>query len=207
MKTPRIIIAIAALLVPLTFATAALAQESKIDVAVLGGIHALNQNDTALPDNLMSVPAVLNATYRLTQNVQLEGDFAWLIPMTTSVELASGVEEDRKAPDVLSYQAGLRVAPVSTTWAPYLGVGVGAMTFLSSTESDRLPALDESQTMFALSFGGGADFPLTGRWAVRADFKEFVAFPGNDTEGFSDANGESDPIWMERGAVGLAYRF
>src|SRR4030095_4118430 len=119
MKTLRVTIAIAALWVPLTFATTALAQESKINLAVLGGIHALNENDTALPDNLMSVPAVLNATYRRTQNVQLEGDFAWLIPMTTSVELASGVEEDRKAPDVLSYQAGLRIAPPSRTCAPY----------------------------------------------------------------------------------------
>ena len=80
------------------------------------------------------------------------------------------------------------------------------MTFLSNTDSDRLPALDKSETMFALNFGAGAQLGLSSNWGVRADFREFVAFPSKDAEGFSE-NGNADPIWMERGTVGLAYRF
>jgi opacity protein-like surface antigen len=112
-----------------------------------------------------------------------------------------------KPPDVLTYQAGLRVRPPSTTWSPYVAAGAGAMTFMSNTDADRLPALAKSETMFAFNFGGGAQFGLSGPWALRADFREFVAFPSKDSEGFSDTNGNSDPIWMERGTVGLAYRF
>jgi len=41
---------------------------------------------------------------------------------------------------------------------------------------------------------------------VRADFREFVGFPGDHTTGLS-ANGTADPIWMERGTVGVDYRF
>ena len=83
---------------------------------------------------------------------------------------------------------------------------MGAVTFLSNSDADRLPQLDKSQTMFALNFGAGAQVGLNARWGLRADFREFVAFPGKDTAGFS-ANGTADPIWMERGALGVAYRF
>ena len=210
MKSIRIsVIAIAAVLTSLVLTAAAFAQESGsrgFDVAVLGGIHALNKNDTALPDHLLSVPAVLNVAYPLTENFSVEGDFTWLIPVQTSVDMGSGTKEDRKAPDVLSYQAGLRIAPPSTTWTPYVAAGAGAMTFLSNTDADRLPVLDKSETMFALNFGGGAQFGLSGPWAVRADFREFVAFPSKDADGFSD-NGTADPIWMERGTLGIAYRY
>ena len=99
-------------------------------------------------------------------------------------------------------RAGL---PLST-WTPYLAAGAGAMTFLSNTDSDRLPRLDKSQTMFALNFGGGAQVGLNSSWGLRADFREFVAFPSKDAVGFS-TNGTADPIWMERGTLGVAYRF
>jgi len=80
------------------------------------------------------------------------------------------------------------------------------MTFLSNTDADRLPQLDKSQTVFALNFGGGARVDLNSRWGLRADFREFVAFPSNDAEGLS-IKGSADPIWMERGALGVAYAF
>lgn len=198
-----------AAVISLFAAGVAMAQESttsKLDVSVLGGIHALNKNDTALPDRLLSVPAVANIAYQLTPNLAAEGDFTWLIPVQRSVDLGSGVKEDRKAPDVLAYQAGLRASLPQSSWTPYLAAGAGAMTFLSNTDADRLPQLDKSQTMFALNFGGGAQVGLSGRWDVRADFREFAAFPAKDATGFS-SNGTADPIWMERGTIGLGYRF
>jgi opacity protein-like surface antigen len=193
----------------LVAATVAFAQESSgspVDVSLLGGIHALNKSDTALPDRLLSVPAVANVAYRLTPNLAAEGDFTWLIPVQQSVDLGSGVKQDRKAPNILAYQAGVRASLPLTTWTPYLAAGAGAMTFLSNTDSDRLPQLDKSQTMFALNFGGGAQVGLIAPWGLRADFREFVAFPAKDAAGLS-TNGTADPIWMERGTVGLAYRF
>jgi len=210
MKSLRVIAVVtAAVLISLVASAAAFAQErntSAIEVSVLGGVHVLNQNDTALPDHLLSVPAVASVAYQFTPNLAAEGDFTWLIPVQRSVDLGSGGEQDRKAPDILAYQAGVRAGLPLSTWTPYLAAGVGAMTFLSNTDADRLPQLDKSQTMFALNFGAGAQVGLNARWGVRADFREFVAFPGKDAAGFS-ANGTADPIWMERGAVGVAYRF
>jgi len=210
MKSLRVIAVVtAAVLISLVASAAAFAQErntSAIEVSVLGGVHVLNQNDTALPDHLLSVPAVASVAYQFTPNLAAEGDFTWLIPVQRSVDLGSGGEQDRKAPDILAYQAGVRAGLPLSTWTPYLAAGVGAMTFLSNTDADRLPQLDKSQTLFALNFGAGAQVGLNARWGVRADFREFVAFPGKDAAGFS-ANGTADPIWMERGAVGVAYRF
>jgi len=210
MKSLRVIAVVTAtVLISLVASAAAFAQErntSAIEVSVLGGVHVLNQNDTALPDHLLSVPAVASVAYQFTPNLAAEGDFTWLIPVQRSVDLGSGGEQDRKAPDILAYQAGVRAGLPLSTWTPYLAAGVGAMTFLSNTDADRLPQLDKSQTMFALNFGAGAQVGLNARWGVRADFREFVAFPGKDAAGFS-ANGTADPIWMERGAVGVAYRF
>jgi len=210
MKSLRVIAVVtAAVLISLVASAAAFAQErntSAIEVSVLGGVHVLNQNDTALPDHLLSVPAVASVAYQFTPNLAAEGDFTWLIPVQRSVDLGSGGEQDRKAPDILAYQAGVRAGVPLSTWTPYLAAGVGAMTFLSNTDADRLPQLDKSQTLFALNFGAGAQVGLNARWSVRADFREFVAFPGKDAAGFS-ANGTADPIWMERGAVGVAYRF
>jgi opacity protein-like surface antigen len=210
MKSTRSIAAISAtILIVLAGVGAASAQEtaeSHWDVSVLGGIHALNKNDTALPDQLLAVPAVANIGYQLTRNLAAEGEFTWLIPVQQSVDLGSGANQDRKAPDILAYQAGLRASLPQSAWSPYLAAGLGAMTFLSNTDADRLPQLDKSQTMFALNFGGGAQVGLSAHWGVRADFREFAAFPSKDAVGLS-ANGTADPIWMERGTVGLAYRF
>jgi opacity protein-like surface antigen len=209
MKSPRNIAVITAALVSLIAATAAVAQEntgSRVDVSLLGGLQALNKNDTALPARFLSVPAVANVAYQLTPNFAVEGDFTWLIPVKQSVDLGSGTKQDRKAPDILAYQAGVRAGLPQPSWTPYLAAGAGAVTFLSNTEADRLPQLDQSQTMFALNFGGGARVGLNARWALRADFRELVAFPGKDVAGFS-ANGTADPIWMERGTAGIAYQF
>jgi opacity protein-like surface antigen len=211
MKSLRsIAVVTAAVLISLIGAAAAFAQESsmgsRVEVSVLGGIHALNKNDTALPDQLLSVPAVTSVSYQVTPNLAAEGDFTWLIPMQQSLDLGTGIKQDRKAPDILAYQAGVRAGMPLSTWTPYVAAGAGAMTFLSNTDADRLPQLGKSQTMFALNFGGGAQVGLNSAWGLRADFREFVAFPSKDAVGFS-ANGTADPIWMERGTVGIAYRF
>jgi len=202
-----IAVATAAVLIAALAGTAAFAQEtSKVEFSVLGGIQALNKNDTALPDHLLSVPAVASMSYELTPNLAAEGEFTWLIRVKRSLDMGSGASEDRKAPDVLAYQAGLRAGVALSRWTPYLAAGAGAVTFLSTRDADRLPQLDKSQTLFALNFGGGAHVGLNARWGLRADFRELVAFPGKDVAGFS-SNGTADPIWMERGTVGVAYHF
>jgi hypothetical protein len=69
-----------------------------------------------------------------------------------------------------------------------------------------VPQLEESQTMFAANFGTGVTYGLAPHWGLRADFRELVAFPSEDAAGLS-SGGNADPIWMERGTLGLAYRF
>src|SRR5262249_6308470 len=154
--------------------------------SVMGGFQALNHNDTSFPDRFVNVPAVASLTYRLSPVLAAEGDFTWLIPVSQKVDVGLAVNQSRQTPDVLAYQAGLRATlPMSDTWSPYLAAGAGAVTFLSNTDANRLPALDQSQTMFALNFGGGATYALGSRWGLRADFREFAAFPSKDTAGLS----------------------
>jgi len=69
-----------------------------------------------------------------------------------------------------------------------------------NSDSDRLPKLDKSQTLFAVNFGAAAD-PHDPHWGVRADFREFVAFPAKNAVGFS-SNGTADAIWMDARTVG-----
>jgi opacity protein-like surface antigen len=190
-------------------ASTAAAQESfgsRAEVSLMGGVQALNENDTALPDRFINIPAVATVTYRLTPRLAAEGEFTWMIPVKQSVDVAPGASQDLKTPDVLAYQANLRADFPVRNWTPYLAAGAGAVTFLSNTDADRVPQLDKSQTAFAINFGAGTTYGITERWALRADLREFVAFPSDGASGLADAKG-ADEIWMERGTVGLSYRF
>jgi opacity protein-like surface antigen len=178
----------------------------RTELSVMGGIQALNENDTAFPDRLITVPAVVTGTYHLTPLLAVEGEFTWMIPVQQSVEMGSTGEQDRKTPDVLAYQANLRASWPGATVTPYLVAGAGAVTFLSNTDADRVPQLDQSETAFAVNLGAGATYRLNERWGVRADLRELVAFPSDGATGLSQ-NGKADEVWMERGALGLVYRF
>lgn len=189
-----------------TLSLAQEAKESRSELSLLGGAQALNQNDTAFPDHFVNIPLVAIATYRLTPNLAVEGDFSWMIPVSQTVDM-SGTQVDRKSPDVLSYQAAIRAGwPLSGGWTPYIAAGGGAVTFLSNTDPDRLPQLTSSQTVPAINFGAGTTWNLSGPWGVRGDFREIVAFPSDTDEGLS-TNGKGDPIWMERGTLGLVWQF
>lgn len=182
------------------------APERRFDVSLLAGLQTVNKNDTALPDYFLSIPAVASAAWSVTPNLAVEGDLTWMIPMKRSVDLGSGSKQDRKLPNLLAYQAGLRASLPLASWTPYVAAGAGAVTFLSSTDADRLPPLGDSQTLFALNFGGGTNLALAPQWGLRADFRELVAFPAKDAEGLS-SNGQADAIWMERASLGFTYRF
>ena len=178
-----------------------------LEASVMGGFHVLNENDTAVPDRFVNVPVVASVGYRLTSILAVEGEFGWMIPVKQSVDAGSGQTQELKNPDILTYQANLRADwAASPTWSPYLVAGVGALTALSNTDPDRMPQLDRSETMFALNFGAGATYDFSPRWALRGDFREMAAFPSHDAHGLSDASG-ADAIWMERGTMGLLYRF
>ena len=67
-------------------------------------------------------------------------------------------------------------------------------------------ALKDSQTAFAVNFGAGTNYGLGSHWALRADYRELAAFPSKTEAGLSTGS-KADAIWMERGTLGLAYRF
>lgn len=203
------VIALAALIAALV--SPAFAQENgtpRWEASLMGGVQGLMENDSAVPDNFVNIPIAASLGYHLTALFALEGEFAWLIPVENSVDVQSGLTQDLKNPDVLTYQANVRAQlPLGTpALSPYVTAGAGAMTFLSATDSDNYPQLESSETSFAINFGLGANVPLTESLSLRADFREFVAFPQDDAAGLSDGT-EADPIWMPRGTFGLTYRF
>jgi opacity protein-like surface antigen len=174
--------------------------EPHTELSLMGGMQILNQNDTALPEDFTNIPAVATLSYRMAPNWALDGEFTWLIPIEQT-------GEDLKTPDILAYQANVRgILPMNGGLEPYLAAGAGGMTFLGSTDDNRIPQVEDSQTMLALNFGGGLSYPFAGNWALKGDFREFVAFPENNAVGLSNETG-ADEIWMERIAVGLGVRF
>ncbi len=203
-----IFVALAALVAAVV--SPAFAQETtpRWEASLMGGVQGLMENDSALPDDFVNIPIAVSLGYRLSALFALEGELAWLIPVENSVTVQSGVSQDLKSPDVLTYQANVRAQlPVGEpALSPYVTAGLGAMTFLSATDSNNYPQLDSSETTFAINFGLGTNVPLTESLSLRADFREFVAFPQDDAVGLSDGT-EADPIWMPRGTFGLTYRF
>jgi hypothetical protein len=189
--------------------TAALAQQegksSRAEVSLLGGVQALNANDTAIPDHYINIPLVAIATYRFTPQLALEGDFSWIIPVQQQVDV-SGAQQNLKSPDILSYQGAVRASWPLAGWTPYVAAGGGAVTFLSNTDPNRLPQMAKSQTVPAANFGAGALWPLNESLGLRGDFREVVAFPSNTDPGLS-TSGKGDPIWMERVTLGLSWGF
>lgn len=179
-----------------------------IEVSVLGGVQGLLANETALEDDFVNIPVTASVAYQATEIFAVEGEFAWLIPVENSVSVGTGTDQDLKSPDILTYQANVRATlPLSASPVrPYVTAGAGAMTFLSTSDTDRYPQMAESQTAFAANFGVGAQVPLSAAFSLRADFREFVAFPQDDAVGLSNGS-SADEIWMPRGTLGLSYQF
>ena len=180
---------------------------SRVQLSILGGVQNLNKNDTDLPDNFVNIPAGATLSYDFSRNWGAEGEFAWLIPVKQKVDLGTG-NQDRKTPNILSYQGSViaKLPASGTSWSPYVAAGLGAVTFLSNSGVDRVPQLKDPQTSFAINFGAGTNYRVRSHWAVRADYRELAAFPSKDATGLSTGS-KADAIWMERGTLGLAYRF
>src|SRR5262245_51239298 len=121
---------------------------SRTELSILGGVQSLNQNDTAMPDGYVNFPVAGALAYRLTDKLAIEGEFTWIIPALQSVEVGPGVSQEQRSPDILSYQANVRAGWPLASLTPYLTAGLGAVTFLSNTDPNALPALTESRTVF-----------------------------------------------------------
>ena len=183
------------------------AQTDRPAVWLSGGVQALNSNDTAFPDNFINVPVVGGITYPLTSVLSLEGELTWMVPIEQEVTVSGSQTQMLKTPDALFYQGSLKASlPTAGPLRPYVVAGAGAATFLSNTDPNRMPALDQSETAFAVNFGTGLSYRLTPSWSLRGDFRELVAFPKNDAVGLSEG-GNADEMWTERGTVGLGYSF
>ena len=69
-RSTRFIVAVAAVsLFVAGVASSAAARESRAEVSLMGGVQALNQNDTGLSDQFITIPAVAPLTYRATSRL------------------------------------------------------------------------------------------------------------------------------------------
>lgn len=182
------------------------ATQTELSLAL--GCQVFNEASPAIPEAMIDAPVTIALTYRLTRIWGIEGEFTWIQPIEQTIEIAGSGEVDKKTPNIMSYQVSvLAMLPLAdSAWSPFLVAGAGAITFLSNDNADRQPQLVDSQTMPAINLGIGTTYQISPHWAIRADVREYAAFPADDAEGFS-AGSESDPIWMERGSIGAVYRF
>ena len=181
---------------------------TQTELSLAFGCQVFNETAPAIPEAMFDVPVTMALTYHISHIWGLEGEFTWIQPIEQSIEIAGAGEVDKKSPNIMSYQVSAlaKLLLSDGAWSPFLVAGAGAITFLSNDDADRQPKLVDSQTMPAINLGLGTTCRVSPHWAVRIDFREYVAFPADDAEGFSDGS-ESDPIWMERGSVGAVYRF
>ncbi len=170
---------------------------SGLDILVSSGVTVLNENDTALPDDLTDVPIAIAGTYHINRICAVEGEVSWSLPVHREIELDATHSADRKTSHILTYQANIvATLPLAgLRWSPYVTAGGRALTFLSDTVEDRRSRLENPQTVFAVHSGAGTTCRLSRRWLVKADFREFAAFPGDDAEDLSTKGIAAPPGW------------
>ncbi len=152
---------------------------SALDFTVLSGVQLLRRNKPALSDNVYSVP-------------------------TTALQIANGVVAQRKGPDLLLYQAGVRISAPGETYLLYVAGGGGMATFLINTEPTRYPQIARVEDVAAFNAGVGAMFYLSPAWSLRFDFRQFALFPPTDSPELSP-DGTGSTLWLQRAAIGLTY--
>jgi hypothetical protein len=124
----------------------------------------------------------LQGALELTPSIHLVGSFGWA-PATDKLAVPdNGV-------NILDYNAGLEVSPLQTTLRPFLGLGVGARTFLYSETSLM------NQTCEAGYGAAGVEFQVA-RTAFRLEARGNAFCFRSPTTGTGSAN---------RNDIGLAF--
>ena len=71
----------------------------------------------------------------------------------------------------------LRMFPVTKHWEPFLAAGIGKASWYGLAQSH-----------FSTNLGGGVEYGLSSRWAIRAEDRTFITrFPGNDGISYNQA--------------------
>jgi hypothetical protein len=177
---------------------------STFDLTLLGGFGALRHNAPALVDNVYSVPTTAMLGLRVNPNFALEGEVTLSVPVLQKIELGPNQLAQRKGPDLLLYQAGVRVSVPGDTYLLYVAGGAGMATFLVNAEPNRFPQISRVEDMPAFNAGVGAMFYLSPAWSVRLDFRQFALYPPTDSAELSP-DGSGSTLWLQRAAVGLTY--
>jgi len=123
------------------------------------------------------------------------------VPVLQRLHLAEGVEAQRKGPDLLLYQAGVRISAPGESYLLYVAGGGGMASFLMNAEPTRFPQINRVEDMPAFNAGAGAMFYVSRAWSVRLDFRQFALLPPGDSQLSSDRS----TLWLQRAAIGLTY--
>jgi len=179
---------------------------ANVQFSILGGVQALKHNDDVFADNVYSVPAIGMLSLAINPAFALEGEFTMSVPVRQTVEFAPSMTAERKGPDLLLYQGGVRIGSPAGAWTPYVAAGAGFATFLQNAEPNRYPQIDRAQTMPALNVGAGALVRMSPMLSLRLDFREFAIFPPATASGIT-TDGSTETIWAPRGAIGFTYGY
>ena len=172
---------------------------SEVSAQILGTfIHSTVQNGV---EQTNSDSAGVLATYRffLSKHQGLEANYAYSRNTTTySHPLSqSGVTANQHE------WTGAYVLRFPTRWInPYVEAGVGGLTF-SPTHSTSPGA--SSDTRAAFVYGAGADFNVTSRFFIRAQYRGFVL--SSPTFNLAANQGNDRVTHLAEPSVGIGFRF
>ena len=174
---------------------------SNFDFTVLGGVQTLRRNAPILSENVLSAPATAVLGLQVNPNFALEGEFTVSVPVLQRLHVGDGLVTQRKGPDLLLYQAGVRVSAPGESYLLYVAGGAGMATFLTNAEPTRFPQITRVEDMPAFNAGAGAMFYMSPAWSVRLDFRQFALLPPSD----SQLSADRSTLWLQRAAIGLTY--
>ena len=176
---------------------------SPFDITVLGGVSILRHNQ-AFADNIYGAPTTGLLGLHVNPNFALEGEFTLTVPVLQRLRVAPDVAAHRKGPDLLVYQAGVRVSVPGESYLLYVAGGAGVATFLANAEPTRFPQVSRVEHMPAFNAGVGAMFYLSPDWSVRLDARQYALYPPTDSPELSP-DGSGSTLWLQRAAIGFTY--
>lgn len=153
--------------------TSAVAQETRSEISVQGtGLFTKNSDGYGLQNRPTETGGVLvGYRYRVYRWFSAEANYGY----ARNTQVFSGNFSGRVQSNVHQITSSAVVKlPSLSNFQPYVLAGGGALVFDPTGNAGGSIAYQSRQTRGTFLYGGGADYPLTSRLALRAEYRGYV---------------------------------